>query len=433
MLKYLIFQFSFLFFSFCPFFIMTAQDPLLQGSEQTPNVGFSANPGSVNLEIGTGAIGEALGFSKESGVRIGGLLIEDYSYQLAGGLKPHKGGEISVFMLSLNLDTQKLKWWKGGLFCATFLRYDGRDVNVAAGSIQGYNSLYAIPPFSRSELYQLWYRQDVTKKFFFRIGKMVTTYDFGNVLRSLPFKEEHLSIPANSGLTYNPVFIFPSLLGVEPGFYNSAYGITLTVLPNDSTYVSYGGYDGNLARGKNTGMRGPQFNGYYFHILETGWGWIWGEKKMAGNFSIGAWYQSGKLSTATAITEKGASGLYLFGSQRLWQRNPGVDNSGMVGFIQMGTNHSKTLPINHFVGGGLTFFGLLPGRKNDSFGLGCSWARLNPNVFIRKSEFMAQVYHQIVIYSGIIYTTSLSWIPNPGAAPHLPASYAITGRLIGLF
>jgi hypothetical protein len=33
---------------------------------------------------------------------------------------------------------------------------------------------------------------------------------------------------------------------------------------------SYGVYDGNLARGKQTGTEGPEFNWYYFNIGEVG-------------------------------------------------------------------------------------------------------------------------------------------------------------------
>jgi porin len=69
-----------------------------------------------------------------------------------------------------------------------------------------------------------------------------------------------------------PVFLNPTLLGAMPGYYNSAYGITATVAPTINTYVSYGIYDGNLARGEQTGLNlTPEFNGYYFMIGEVGY------------------------------------------------------------------------------------------------------------------------------------------------------------------
>ena len=37
------------------------------------------------------------------------------------------------------------------------------------------------------------------------------------------------------------------------------------------------------------------------------------------------------------------NGVYLFGSQRLWFRNPDVDSSGVSGFYQFGANNSDAL------------------------------------------------------------------------------------------
>ena len=59
------------------------------------------------------------------------------------------------------------------------------------------------------------------------------------------------------------------MIGVLPGDYNSADGLCATWLPIKSFYTSLAIYDGNMARGKQTGLRGPQFNGYYFEIAEN--------------------------------------------------------------------------------------------------------------------------------------------------------------------
>ena len=70
------------------------------------------------------------------------------------------------------------------------------------------------------------------------------------------------------------------MLGVLPGYYNSAWGITITGFPTKSSYISYGLYDGNLARGVQTGIRvGPTINSYTFQIAEAGNSWEWGKQK----------------------------------------------------------------------------------------------------------------------------------------------------------
>lgn len=413
-------------------------------SKETNNV--SSNPAAVNAVTGTGTLGELLGLKKRSGIRLGGLWIGDLNYLITGGVNPHKWSGNNLFQLSFSIDFEKRFGWKGGMFCIEYLRLDARPTNTDAGCVQGYNGLTEVPPFSRSELYQIWFRQELfNKKLVIRIGKSIPSYDFNNVIRPVPLSEASLSIPAITSLIYSPIFVNTTLLGVLPGYYNSAYGITLTYLPIETYYISYGVYDGNLARGRQTGLRGPEFNGYYFHIGETGYAWLLGNPKMPGKIAVGGWYQSGKLTAtpnitqkgasvpAPNITQKGASGVYLYASQRLWRRRPGIDNSGLVGFVQAGINWAKTLRMNNFYGTGFTFLGLVPHRLDDSFGCGLALSKLNQNLFPRKKEILLQGYYQAQICNSIFFESALSYIPKPGAQTNLKSAWAATGRIISLF
>lgn len=408
---------------------------LLSPLESVIDSGISSNPGAVNIQLGSGVLGKALGFDKESGIRVGGLWIGDLNYLYCGGVRPKSWSGNDLFQLSLDLDMEKIIGWKGALFDISFLQFNGRPTNADAGCIQGYNSLPGPSPLDRSELYELWLRQELfDNKLIIRIGKSIPSYDFTNVIKPIPIQDESYSIPAVTGLIYTPIFVNPALLGVLPGYYNTAYGICTTWVPVKWFYSSFGIYDGNLARGKQTGLRGPQFNGYYFEIAEIGFNWELGKNKLLGNIGAGVWNQTGKLTAGTPlIKEKGTGGIYLFGSQRLWFHHPGVDNSGIIGFYQAGYNNSKTLPMNKYFGGGLTFYGLIPSRLKDSFGLGVAWSKLNHRLFARRDELMLQGYYQAYLFGDVYFLTALSCIPNPGATKHLKPAWASTARLIALF
>ena len=415
---------------------ISAESPPLSGEQdngQAPPIGISANPGAVNQITGTGQAGEWLGFKKDSGVFLGGVWAADTNYLISGGEQPGSWSWNSLLILSLGLDSEKLIGWKGGKFGIDFLRFDGDPTNLRAGSVQGYNSLPGPPPLHRSELYQLWWRQELFDgKLILRVGKMVPTADFNNVLRPVPTQDQSLFIPSVSGLLFTPVFVNPTLLGVMPGYYNSACGVTTTFAPTKDFYFSYGVYDGNIANDMQTGERGPQFNGYYFNIGEAGAAWQIGSDNLPGSFGVGVWHQSGELR-AKDVSESGATGAYLFGSQRIWLRHPGKDNSGITGFFQFGANNSETLPVNQYFGSGVTAFGLVPGRSQDSAGAGmaCSW--LNGNVFHRSSELMFQVYYQAHIVAATYVEPAVSYIPTPGTNPDLDAAWATTLRVTVLF
>lgn len=262
------------------------------------------------------------------------------------------------------------------------------------------------------------------------MGKQIPNYDFNNVLKPLQLEGKNLAVATTSSLIYTPIYVNSTMLGVLPGYYNSAYGVLFTFAPKKNLYVNYGIYDGNMARGKQTGLRGPEFNSYRFQIAEIGY--AWGHKKFPGNLGIGAWNQSGKLSS-NDHTEYGTEGGYFFAAQRLWWQNPGVDNSGIIGLVQFGINNSKTLPINQYVGAALTFIGLIPSRIDDSFGVGFALAQLNKKQFARKEELILQGYYQAKLFESSYFLSAFSYIPNPGASKGLSSASAFTARIILLF
>src|SRR5271166_669787 len=124
--------------------------------------------------------------------------------------------------------------------------------------VTGYNSLPGAPPLDRTEFYELWWRQSLfSDAVVVRFGKLVPTNDFDNVVRPVPVQDPSLNIPAVSGLLYTPIFLNPTILGFQPGYYNAAYGVTATLAPSKSWYLSVGTYDGNGARGVQTGLDTP--------------------------------------------------------------------------------------------------------------------------------------------------------------------------------
>ena len=407
-------------------------------SADKPTLSISSNPGSVNYVPGTGAlqryINKQLGIKNTHGFYFDGVWVGDTNELFSGGIpNPQRVTSNSLLILNLNVNTNDFIGWKNGLFGTQFLQFNGQPTNFEAGSVQGYNSLPGPPPLKRTELYQLWFRQTLLDdNLIVRVGKLVPTYDFNNVVAPVQLHRTN-DIPAVTGLISTPVYVNPSMLGVIPGYYNSAYGVTLNFVPSKNWYVSGGRYDGTLAQGIQTGLTGPHFNGSYFNIAETGINWQITKNKLPGKFAIGGWHQTGLITGFPNLTENGASGFYIFGSQRLWYKNPNIDDSGISAFYQYGKNNSNTLPMTEYVGGGVTAFGLVPKRKADSMGAGITYAWLNQNSFVRKDEIMYQAYYQANIVGSIFVEGALTYIPAPGALPNINADWAGTLRAIVLF
>jgi porin len=387
-----------------------------------------------------GLLGSILGFGPDSGVFIGGVWVGNGDYLFSGGVDPGSWNFNSLEIIGIDLDFEKLIRLPGGEFGASFLAFDGQAANQAAGVVTGYDGLTGPSPLNRTELYQLWWRQRLfDDKLVIRVGKVVPTYDFNNVARPVPIQEASRSIPAVTGLIYTPIFVNPTILGVMPGYYNSAYGVTTTFIPTNHLYASYGVYDGSLANGRQTGISAvPDFSGYYFQIGELGCSWLLGQEKLPGSAGLGGWGQTGQLtagSGAQTISQNGTEGFYTFGSQRLWLRHPGVDNSGVSGLFQFGINDSSTMSASEYFGLGLTGFGLVPYRESDSFGVGSAWSWLNrlPGSGFRSNELILATYYQVHVYAGIFFQPTISYVPNPGASTSLGGATALTLQTTMLF
>ncbi|MEI8364874.1 MAG: carbohydrate porin [Parachlamydiaceae bacterium] len=402
-------------------------------------VGVSSNP-SPSDHIGTGYLGQKLyevlgGKEHETGLTLESLWILDGNQLFSGGVPCKNKGTVNNFVqFELLFDTGKVSKWKGGLFAVEFFQLNGAQTNGNAGLVQGFEGLIQSSPLSRTDLYEWWYRQEFLEgNLITRIGKSTPNSDFNSVNRLFPMNDKRES-PVASGLIYGTIFTQGSLSSFMPSYYNSAFGASVFYFPVKDFYISAGAYDGNKARGVQTGLIGPQFNGYYFLISETGYSWA--NAKLPGRVALGVWKQTGELTLDTGnevISQQGTCGIYLYGSQRLWWKDKDQANSGVITFIQLGINNTKTLPINKSIGWGLTAYGLVPGRLKDSCGFGLSFAGLNENSEPRPNEWMFQTYYQCCLYGSLYLEPVLSYIPKPGAVAGLPQTWAGTVRLLAYF
>lgn len=433
------------------------------GAEEDPAISFpfrgliATNPQGAYSFVGNDYLGRALGLDDSSGLRIGGYLIPELDWVAAGGVEPHSVfGSIALGLHTL-LDTQKAFAIPGGTLGVEFLFSSGGANNNAAGSVQLYTNMTANDPINRQEMAQLWWHQRLfDDRLLVQIGKMNGAGHFNTVLQPVIVSEPHLQDRDISNLIYVPVGLNPTLFGRLPPYPETAYGAVVHFRPTADFYLSYGLFDGNMARGIATGNEWlPDVNEYLFNIAEVGYAWRLGRLGMPGRVGLGGWLQKGPLYSPALTIEDDGTGYYLFANQRLWYRHPAADNSGLIGYLQFGHTGSQTLSVNTYWGGGLTGIGLVPGRPWDTLNLGVAYSRLNdtpgagafffPDVSsnstdLRSSELMVQAAYQANFAFGTpanYWTLSAilayTYIPTPGQRPDLPAAHVISARLVALF
>ena len=393
--------------------------------------GSDGNPAATNIVVGSGWLGEYLGINR-NGWRFAGIQITDSNGQFTGGINPGSWPSDTLTIVDLTINTEKFVGWEGGLFGTDFLYYSGGPVNFDAGTVMGYNSLDAAPPNTRVELYELWYRQVMfNDKVVIRIGKSIPTYDFNNVERPVPFTSEANNIPGISSAILTPLYVSPTQLGIMPGYYDSATGVVAKYLPNENIYAEYGFFDGNLAAGRNTGLTGPLFNGYYLHLAEIGGSWTVGPEDKPGSIGFGYWRQTGRLTVPNGGgTVQGADGIYFFASHRIYNENPGVTNNGFTSYFQFAATNTPVVDTQRYFGCGITYFGPVPNRDVDSLGLSFAYGKMRSVPTLGPREMIYTAYYQYQIRENFFFQPNVTFIGQPAAQPGLSDVLAMTCRVI---
>lgn len=427
---------------------VAVEEPASSGSSAN-NIVVSGNPAVSNLFLGSGWLANALGLN-QNGFRFSGINITDGNGILSGGEAPGSWTCDSLTIAELTIDAEKFVGWDGALFGAEFLYYSGGNVNGDAGSVMGYNSLSGPPPHNRAEFYELWYRQELfDEKLIVRIGKSVPTYDFNNVTRPVATSDQTQPNPTISSAILTPLYVSPTVLGVWPGYYNSACGITTMFVPTKRIAFQYACYDGNLANGRQTGLEGPRFNGHYLHLAEVNSNWTIGAQNKPGAAGIGGWHQTGWIRSFSGF-EQGASGFYCFGSQRLYYERPGESNNGLSAYLQFAATDSDRVFAHRYFGVGVSYVGPIPRRDHDALGFSLAHGKMSndPNagaIFnlpppgirntrpLGSDETILTWYYQAKVYKNTLLQPNLSYILNPARIPGTPDAMAVTIRVIVLF
>lgn len=416
-----------------------------------PRLAVPASPAAVDRVPGTGDLGHWLGLPADSPWRLGGVWAGNGTSQIAGGASnPGGPGLAQQFLLDLSLDLERSIGWSGASVSVQGLQLDANlTAAQASGSLQGSNSLVAPAPLDRIELYSYILNQFLLEKqILVRVGQLTPSTDFANVV--VPVAESFGSryrVPGISSLTYIPLYTIPTLLGRLPGYPNSQFGASLFLKPKGlrtRSGLKLGVFDGRGGSGVvapvQTGLVLPSLSGPLFSVAELDRIWSVGKMAMPGSASVGLWHQGGPLGcdgSGTSCAESSAVGGYVMAQQRLLNFRYPTDSSGLCSFVQLGWSPSLTNLFTSSIGTGVTMFAPMRSRPQDSYGLGLSWARINPSgplaATSNDSELMLQAYGQFHLVANLFLSPSITVLPSLGLRSATAPSTSALVQLVALF
>jgi len=329
--------------------------------------------------------------------------------------------------MALQLDTQRAFGLHGGTFNVSGLQIHGR--NLSADNLASLQTASGIEADRSSRLWELWYDQKFLKE------------DRLDVKVGQQSLDQEFMVSQNALLFVNTMFGWPMLPSADmpgggPAYPLSALGVRFRLRPVDSLTILAGVYNGSPVSNNNgdpqqenaTGASFPTEGGALFigevqYAYPSLGGMVYSDKQpLSGTYKLGFWYDTedfpdqqfdnaglslaNPASTGTPLNHHGDYAFYGVTDQMLWSDPNDEDADRTLNFFAraMGTPEEDRNLIDVSVNAGLIFHEPIPGRGDDTLGVGMGYASVGDHAsdldrdtgFYTGSLFPVQSHEEIV-------------------------------------
>jgi porin len=386
---------------------------------------------------------------RENGIDVEFFYFGSVPTNLEGGIR-----EGSVYqhalLFALDLDTEKLGWWKDGKFHASGVWLEGDPFSTTYVGDFNKTNLVDFPGDWR--LWELYYEHKAfDDKLTLKAGLLSVDRDFitpemYNTIGSINFLNQTFFFPT---LVFNlyEISAFPRSYHSLPSTPYSSLGVVVNWDFSKSLYARAGIYDGNPDQTTNG------FNGLAIRAEEGALsfyevGFRVNQDKddmgLPGVYKFGAYYHSDEFfdmydtvgslfGFAAATTHDGNYGAYFLAEQML-SRELGKDDvaqQGLLGFFRLTAAPADRNLAEFGVDGGVVYKGLIPGRDWDTLGLAGSYLQMSeelkkaqrvantivPGFFVVSDyEAVVELNYKLQIAAWWTLSTSLQYAMHPGGS-----------------
>jgi porin len=424
-----------------------------------PAAGLVAQPGTasaqesswnewVSGEYATGNWGGTRDKLIEMGITIEAEYIADFQTLAAGGEDDGNGWSYAGLLLGgIDFDLEKLFGWSGGRFFAQAAWSTGQDL-----SERHIGALFPVAAQftgNAGRLAELYLEQNLLgDTLSIAGGRLTTDADFG----SSPIYGEYVSAAINSS-----PFNIPD---GQPGYTTppfAQWGIRAIWTPIEEIRTGIGIYNADQRVNEN------KKHGLDWSVdLDDGvmtigeFGYLWNQKEGAtglpGTGKIGFVYSNGDLDKvrdngeeeelidAEFQPESGGTptqgnnyGFYVSVEQMIYREGDAGSTEGLTGWGVVSYSPRDNINTNPlFVGGGLVYQGLIPGRGDDRTAVGVFYGKLSSAIQNVSSEKVVEVNHTFQVTPWFFVRPDFQYIFNPGGRTDIDDALVLGGE-VGIF
>ena len=356
----------------------------------------------------------------------------------------------------LDLDLGRAVGWSGASLHANVYQIHGRGLSGAnLGNLFVASGIEALPS---TRLFELWIEQRLLgDKVAIRAGQLAADTEF--------------VVSRYASVFVNATFGFPEILAADlpdggPAYPLATPGLRLRIEPDPDWTLLLGMFDGAPAGHRAGDLQANNRSGTAFRTADPALfmaevAWRHGDPKapetLPGTVKLGAFGHLGsfpdqRFSASSSggpglLADPAGSGLprRLHGNggayvvvDQLLVPDPGNEDGGLGGFLRLAAAPGDRNLVSAYLDGGLTYKGLVPGRPNDTAGVGVAYARIsegarrydtdvaafNPGAYqpVRSSEVMVEATYQAEVVPGFTVQPDLQYVWRPSGGVINPRS-----------
>ncbi|MEJ2613883.1 MAG: carbohydrate porin [Ignavibacteriaceae bacterium] len=347
-------------------------------AQSDTNSNNQVSPDTLNSDLDGGI----LNYSIENGINLKFSFTNDLLYDVSGGI--NTGSTYAgLFTPQLDIDLNKMIGLHEADMHISVNGTLGGNFNKKAGTEQGIDNITA---FNTWKIYEFWVQKELFNNHLsFKLGLYDLNSEFDVRQSSLVFLNPSQAIGPEFSLTgKNGPSIYPTTTLAfrikytgNSGFYFQS--AILDGVPGDpedpyGTHIIINSKNGFLVTGE-AGL-----------VKEEG-----NLNKDHEKFFLGGWYYTSKfeklLNTAVPgypVYQEGNYGIYISGEKFLWSETENPDE-GFSAFFRIGISSKEVNTVDGYLGFGVNYIGLIPGREMDELGIAIGAAH-NSSKYIAKAK-----------------------------------------------
>jgi porin len=197
----------------------------------------------------------------------------------------------------------------------------------------------------------------------------------------------------------------------------------------DTSQRSAGGRQGGLNFALQQGNRGvlTLFQVSYFRNHAPD------DKGLPGQYSFGGFYDSNRLSSLSTpnATESGTYSIYGLFQQMVYRDGGASSQKGLTVWGETALAPQASVnPMPYFVGGGVSYQGLMPGRDNDVASMGVIAGTFSHYIPRTTAETVIEANYQITFNRWFSVTPDMQYVIRPSGSSAIGNALVLGAQLV---